>query len=420
MKSLVVLVSVLVSLNTWSQSVTKKVLFLGNSYTYVNNLPQMLADVANSNGDVLVFDSNTPGGYTLEQHALNTTSLNKIMLGTWDDVVLQEQSQLPSFSDPEVATMVFPFAHKLDSIILKYNPCAETVFYMTWGRKNGDASNCAVWPPVCTYSGMDSLLHLRYVQMATDNHGIVSPVGALWKYIRQNFPAIELYSADESHPSVAGTYAAACSFYATVFKKDPSSISFNSTLLDTDAAIIRNAAKLIVFDSLINWHVGEYDPIADFTFIQSNLSDVSFTNASTNSANYHWNFGDGNSSVSQNAVHTYASNGTFTVQLIADSCGISDTTSQVITVDLLRLSEMNKTDNLLISPNPTSVSLSIQGFEEEMNHYRIVSILGVVVGEGSLEFPNQLIDVNELAKGIYYFHFLKNKDLVASRRFVKK
>jgi hypothetical protein len=420
MRNLVVLVSVIVSFNTWSQSITKRVLFIGNSYTYVNNLPQMIADVANSNGDVLVFDSNTPGGCTLEQHSLNTTSLNKIMLGTWDDVVLQEQSQLPSFSNPEVATMVFPFAHKLDSIILKYNPCAETVFYMTWGRKNGDASNCAVWPPVCTYNGMDSLLHLRYVQMAADNHGVVSPVGALWKYIRQNFPAIELYSADESHPSVAGTYAAACSFYATVFKKNPSLISFNSTLSASDAMLIRDAAKLIVFDSLLNWHVGEYDPIADFTFIQSDFSDVSFTNTSTNSANYHWNFGDGNSSLSQNAVHTYASNGTFTVQLIADSCGISDTTSQVITIDLLRFSELNKTDNISISPNPTSSCLSIQGLEEDITNYQIINILGVVVGQGVLEFPNQLIDVNELAKGIYYFHFLKNTDLLASRRFVKK
>ncbi len=420
MKSLVVLVSVLVSINTWSQSVTKKILFLGNSYTAVNNLPQMLADVANSNGDILIFDSNTPGGHTLQQHSINTTSLNKIMLGTWDDVVLQDQSQLPSFSDPEVATMVFPFAHKLDSIIMKYNPCAETVFYMTWGRKNGDASNCAVWPPVCTYNGMDSLLHLRYVQMATDNHAIVSPVGAVWKYLRQNYPAIELYSADESHPSVAGTYAAACSFYATVFKKDPSSISFNSTLLDTDAAIIRNAAKLIVFDSLINWHVGEYDPVADFTFVQSNVSDVSFTNTSTNSSSYNWDFGDGNSSLSQNATHTYATNGTYTVQLIADSCGISDTTSQMINIDLLKISEINKVDNISISPNPTANSLSIQGFEAKITNYQILNILGIVVGEGSLEFPNQLIDVNELAKGIYYFHFLKNKDLVSSRRFVKK
>jgi hypothetical protein len=52
-----------------------KVLFLGNSYTGVNNLPQMIANVALSVGDRLIFDSNTPGGYTLQGHSTNTTSL---------------------------------------------------------------------------------------------------------------------------------------------------------------------------------------------------------------------------------------------------------------------------------------------------------------------------------------------------------
>lgn len=72
---------------------------------------------------------------------------------------------------------------------------------------------------MCTYAGMDSLLHLRYMMMAEDNHAVVSPVGAVWNYIRANFPLIELYSPDESHPSVAGSYAAACCFYTSIFRK---------------------------------------------------------------------------------------------------------------------------------------------------------------------------------------------------------
>ncbi len=144
-----------------SAQTTKRVLFLGNSYTNVNNLPQMLADVASSVGDVVTFDSNTPGGYTLQGHSTNASSLSKIAIGNWDYVVLQEQSQLPSFSNTQVANSVFPYAHYLDSLINAQNPCAETAFYMTWGRKNGDASNCTSWPPVCTYAGMDSLLSLR-------------------------------------------------------------------------------------------------------------------------------------------------------------------------------------------------------------------------------------------------------------------
>lgn len=175
------------------QGLSKKVLFLGNSYTGVNDLPNMLSDAAKSTGDTLLFDSNIPGGYTFKRHAGDVNSLSKIIQGGWDYVVLQEQSQYPSFPISQVQASVFPYARFLDSLIQAKNPCAETVFYMTWGRKNGDAGNCASWPPVCTYAGMDSLLNLRYNMMADDNNAILSPVGAVWKYIRQNHPLIELY-----------------------------------------------------------------------------------------------------------------------------------------------------------------------------------------------------------------------------------
>ena len=72
---------------------SKQVLFLGNSYTYVNDLPQLLVEVAASVGDNVIKDQNTPGGYTLEGHSTNVTSLNKIKQGTWDFVAIQEQSQ---------------------------------------------------------------------------------------------------------------------------------------------------------------------------------------------------------------------------------------------------------------------------------------------------------------------------------------
>ena len=243
---------------------TKKALFLGNSYTYVNNLPQIISDIALNMNDSLLFDSNCPGGYTLQGHSSNITSLNKIMIGNWDYVVLQEQSQLPSFDLPQVQTDVFPYAHKLDSIANFYNPCIETMFYMTWGRKNGDASNCAAWPPVCSYSGMDSLLNLRYHMMADSNQAVVSPVGAVWKHIRANYPLIELYQPDESHPTAAGSYAAACCFYTAMFRKNPLLISYNYVLSATDAANIRTAVKTVVYDSLMNYNIGKHDPIANF------------------------------------------------------------------------------------------------------------------------------------------------------------
>ena len=123
--------------------ITRRALFLGNSYTYTNNMPKIVADIAHNTGDSLVYDSYAPGAYTLDDHSADLTSQAKVTAGGWDYVVLQEQSQLPSFP-------VY-FSNGLSglcSLIQTANPCGRIMFYMTWGRKNGDAANCPAWPPV--------------------------------------------------------------------------------------------------------------------------------------------------------------------------------------------------------------------------------------------------------------------------------
>lgn len=248
---------------------TKRVLFLGNSYTYVNNLPQILADMAASTGKALVFDSNTPGGYYLGQHLTNPQSLAKIKAGNWDNVVLQDQSMALAYPDRYKNFMAIGI--DLDSIIKANNLCSQTMFYSTWGRKNGDTYLCT--PPQCsedtwinrTYYEMDNDIEANYKIIADSLKSSMTPVGAVWRYIRQHYPSIELFQEDESHPSLAGSYAAACSFYATIFRSDPTQITFNSGLSATDASNIRQAAKQIVYDHLPEWNVGPYDDLLNET-----------------------------------------------------------------------------------------------------------------------------------------------------------
>jgi hypothetical protein len=277
MKIIIVLLVTLVSVAAANgQSQAKKVLFLGNSYTSYNNLPQIIADVATSMGDTLEWDIEAPGGWWLYDHSISAASINKIEAGNWDYVVLQDQSQAMTLPDSQMALGISSI-QKLDSIINEYNPCAETMFYMTWGRKNGDSLFYQVYSPWYeepTYQFMDSLIHERYMQMSILNNAEVSPVGAVWKYIRQNNPGIELYQSDESHPSLAGSYLAACSFYTTLFRKDPTLISFNSSLSITDATTIKNAVKLIIYDSLVNWNIGIYDSLNNIACITANLNTI--------------------------------------------------------------------------------------------------------------------------------------------------
>jgi hypothetical protein len=296
---------------------TLRVLFLGNSYTGVNNLPQLVSDVALSAGDTVLFSSNTPGGYTLDQHYVDSTSMGLIQQGNWDYIVLQEQSQLPSFQD-YISGGPPGLSHEFN----KYNHCGRVMFYMTWGRKNGDASNCSVWPPVCTYEGMDSLLSLRYFEMAQVNKAELSPVGRVWHRIRDNYPNINLYQADESHPSAEGSYAAACCFYAALFKSDPTIITFDYSLTQSDAATIRQVAKEIVYDSLANYSFIENNPHSYFRYVVPANHDVQFYYAGAGVENYLMEFGDGDTSTALNPAHIYAADGQYQVVLHSMSCDL--------------------------------------------------------------------------------------------------
>ena len=64
----------------------------------------------------------------------------------------------PFFPPSQVASQVYPYAESLCEYIREANPCTDPVFFMTWGRENGDSQNCAAYPPICTYEGMQDRL----------------------------------------------------------------------------------------------------------------------------------------------------------------------------------------------------------------------------------------------------------------------
>lgn len=233
---------------------TKKVLFIGNSYVYTNDLPSTLKTLSEECGNLMEYEQSTPGGCTFHDHLSNSTSMSLISNGGWDYVILQEQSQLPSFPDSQVENECLPYAASLCNNIRSSAPDANIVFFMTWGRKDGDANNCQYFEPLCTYEGMDSLLYLRYMMMGEQNQAIVSPVGKVWHTLRDNHPEIDLYISDGSHPSAAGTYAAAVTFYTILFQHSPLCITNNLTLDEDVARIIRETAEEVVYNQLDFWY----------------------------------------------------------------------------------------------------------------------------------------------------------------------
>lgn len=311
---------------------TKEVLFIGNSYTYQNNMPQMVSEIALSFGDTLIYDSNTPGGATFNMHSTNQQTLSKINQKQWDYVVLQAQSQEPSFPPGQVANNTYPYAEILVDSIHANSSCTEPLFFMTWGRKYGDTSNCVAYPPVCTYLGMQERLRTRYLEMVFLHNASCSPVGMAWKTSIAIDSALNLYSSDDSHPSIYGSYLAACTFYASIFKKSPVGSTYWPNAIDSVTAYsLQQIGSSTVLDSLTIWNIFN----SNFSIQQIN-DNVTCTNLSSNYESVLWDFGDGATSFNEDPIHTYSASGTYEITLSAfsNSGCLVDTHSSTISVNI--------------------------------------------------------------------------------------
>jgi hypothetical protein len=353
----------------------KRILFIGNSYTYANDLPGTFKGIALSLGDTVYTSSVAPGGFTFNQHSAYAATLDSIRLGNWDYIVLQEQSQIPAFSPSQVQNDCVPYAKRLSDSIRVHNPCAEIVFFMTWGRKNGDASNCANYPPICTYAGMQQGLYNSYLMLSDSNQATCSPVGAVWRVLRNIHPSIELYSPDESHPSVTGTYLAACTFYSSLFRKPVIYSQYSPGAVTTsDGFYIRQTVDAVVFDSLETWQMHGYLPKAQFT---RNVvgATVNFNNTSLRASQYQWDFGDGtaiNTSVSPS--HTYTNSGTYVVKLTA----IGQTCQEAIIKDTLTVQIASGINNIPSNMPPLMVvsNQSVTATFHEAGTWQLYSLQG--------------------------------------------
>jgi hypothetical protein len=183
-------------LTSCSRQVSTRLLFIGNSYTYVNGgIDKQLEGLALSSGTARI----AVGGYTLEQHWKDGNALQTIRDGGWKYVILQEQSQTPIFDRSKFDE----FATAFDKEIKRSG--AKTILLMTWERPDSRGSGVTTANVAAAYRVLGSELGAK-----------VAPVGLAFARSLRERPDLLLYSQD-GHPTIYGTYLAACVLYRTIF-----------------------------------------------------------------------------------------------------------------------------------------------------------------------------------------------------------
>lgn len=384
-----------------------KVLYLGNSHTFYNNLPQLVYELASSNGDTVIFESNTPGGCTLGHpdngHLYNSTSLELINSADWDYVILQEQS-LFAVIDYYRDNYMYPGASSIDSLIKLNNECTETIVQLIWGKKSGGEycinSHCTI--KYDDFSHMQDSLTMEYLRLADTLSCTLAPTGEAWKQIIQSSDDIELFNPDESHPSLAGSYLAACVYYAVLFQKSPFGLPFSGGLESTVASLLQQTADEVVFENPDFWNINDNKTVAGFEIEQTD-NTIICNDTSVNADFYFWDFGDGTTDTVKNPTHTYTAFGTYIVSQEVSSVCYEDLSIDTVVVDVINTSIQKSIDHRIFI-NHGFVPGEFSFVSEALKLYQldIYGLEGKLVGSENLQGKhNHLLKLNALPAGFY-------------------
>jgi hypothetical protein len=175
-----------------------RVLFIGNSLTYANDLPaivQALSEAANKAR--LDYKAIALPNYSLEDHWNQGAARREIAAGKWDVVVLQ---QGPS-ALMESRRLLVDYTRRFDELIRGSG--ARTAIYM-------------VWPSKARSKDFDAVA-ASYTAAAREVGAELLPAGRAWQEAFNRKPDAALYSADDFHPSVTGSYLAAIVIYQQLY-----------------------------------------------------------------------------------------------------------------------------------------------------------------------------------------------------------
>jgi hypothetical protein len=190
---------------------TLRVLIVGNSYTRFNVLPHLLEKLARTadSGPRLRVEAEARSGFSLSMHLLAGEAIERIRNGHYDFVVLQDHS---------LRAIDHPAALEHDTRRFKLAIDAahgRTVLYETWAR-HPSARLYRKRPELRSFEQMAERIDHAYTAIAQRTGAELAQVGGAFERAFSSAPDLALWGPDGSHPTLAGSFLAACVLYATI------------------------------------------------------------------------------------------------------------------------------------------------------------------------------------------------------------
>ena len=293
------------------------VLFIGNSYTHYNNMPNIFQEIATSKGVHVNVEMSAKSNHTCKMHCERPEMFEKIASKKWDYVVIQGFSRELGHEPEYLDTSFVPFFNRIIDSVYSNNACSNVLLYMTWGYKNGIHDN----PEMDTYQKMSDKIGQGY-QYISDLYSLpIVPVGKVWETVHLNNPDINLYVEDNMHPSINGSFLIACTFYSAIFKATPAE-GYTYKLDDKTAEIIQTNAFNYVSTNIDRFDLRLNTLDVKFERTSKGLFVVNCKSYYPNATSLVWDFGDGTTSDQPFSVHKYKKAGTYFVTLkVIEPCG---------------------------------------------------------------------------------------------------
>ena len=221
----------------------KKVLFIGNSYTYYNEMPkELFAKMAESVGIDVRVRAITKGGESLKGHLTEGHDTYEAVADVfenekYDIAVFQEQSDRPAIDPEEYFSALGALAERARK------SGAECIVYATWPKQTGH-KNLERFG--ITKGEMAKMLDASFERAREKFGARVAYAGKCFAEVEKTAAHIDVYNSDLTHPSYAGSYAAALCILNAAFGVDPGEVVFDGELCAEDAQCIKKAIRTVV------------------------------------------------------------------------------------------------------------------------------------------------------------------------------